>query len=114
MLVDLNRRLTDPLMADFDKLPVEKRAELSQYRWSALDHKEMLPLLRKIATRYSDFSQLREIGAYEYNNTSAAALEHWYEMSPDEARPVGIQEMLRPEPRFNASVLGMLPDKELP
>ncbi len=54
------------------------------------------------------------MGAYEYNHTSAAALEHWYEISPDEARPVVIQEMLRPKPRFNASVLGMLPDRELP
>ena len=111
---DLKRTMTRELVATFETLVPQKQAELLQYRWNALDHQEMLPLLRKIAQRYQDFPQLREMNAFQFNNASAAALEHWYEMAPDEARPVIIQEILRPRPRFNASVLGILPDKELP
>jgi hypothetical protein len=111
---ELKRTLTQQLIATFDKLPIEKQAELLQYRWSALDHREMLPLLRRIAMRYQDFPELRQMDAYQFNNASAAALKHWYEMAPDEARPIIIKEILRPKPRFNANVLGILPDKELP
>jgi hypothetical protein len=111
---ELKRTVTRELVENFDKLSPQKQAELFQYRWGALDHEEMLPLLRKIAQRYRDFPQLREINAFELNNASAAALEHWYETSPDEARPVVLHEILRPKPRFNASVLGILPDSELP
>lgn len=35
-------------------------------------------------------------------------------MAPDEARPTTVHEILRPKARFDASVLGILPDKELP
>jgi hypothetical protein len=111
---DLRRKLTRELIADFDKLPLEKQAELIQFRWPALDHEEMLPLIRTIARRYRDFPELREIVAYEFNNMSGAALKHWYEMEPEEARPVVIQEIIRPKPRFGSSVLGILPDKSLP
>lgn len=111
---DLKRRLTRDLIADFDELPTAKQAELLQYRWPALDHEEMLPLLRTLAQQYRDFPELREMNAYQSNNLSASALQHWYEMAPEEARSVVIQEILRPKPRFNASVLGILPDKDLP
>jgi hypothetical protein len=111
---DLRQTLTRALVASFDKLPTQKQAELLQYRWPALDQQEMLPLLRKVATRYQDFPELRAMDAYEFNNASGAALTHWYEVDPDQARPTVIHEILRPKPRFNASVLGILPDKELP
>jgi hypothetical protein len=74
----------------------------------------MLPLLRKVATHYEDFPQLRAMDAYNSINASGAALQHWYEVAPDEARPAIIKEILRPRPRFNAKVLGILPDKSLP
>jgi hypothetical protein len=111
---DLKRAVTRQLLETFDSLPIEKQAELLQFRWSALDHQEMLPLLRKVAKRYQDFKQLREMNAYQFNNASAAAITHWYDVAPDEARPFIIQEVLRPKPRFNASVLGILTDQELP
>lgn len=111
---EVKRTLTRELIADFDKLPVEKQAELLQYRWPALDHEQMLPLLRTVAKRYQDFHALNEVNAYQFNNASAAALTHWYEMAPDEARPAVIEEMMRPKPRFGAAVLGILPDKTLP
>src|SRR5579864_1069841 len=110
---DLKSELTQQLINVFDNLPIEKQAEIVQYRWSALDHQQMLPLVRRIAKRYSDFSELREMNAYQFNQASGAALQHWYELAPDEARPAIILEIVRLKPRFNASVLGILPDKEL-
>jgi hypothetical protein len=68
----------------------------------------------KVATRYQDFPAVRKTDAYEFNNASGAALTHWYEVAPDQAWPMVIHEILRPKPRFNASVLGVLPGKELP
>jgi hypothetical protein len=110
----VTRSLTRELIAGFDDLPTEKQVELIQYRWSALDHEEMLPLLRTLAQQYHDFSELREMKAYQSNSLSASALQHWYEMAPEEARPVVLQEIARPKPRFSADVLGMLPEKDLP
>jgi hypothetical protein len=66
----------------------------------------MLPLLKRVEQKESDDMQSKL--------ASAAALKRWYEMAPDEARPVVIQEILRPKPRFSARTLGILPDKELP
>jgi hypothetical protein len=110
----VKRNLTRELIAGFDDLPIDKQVELVQYRWSALDHEEMLPLLRTLAQQYHDFSELREMKAYQSNNLSASALQHWYEMAPEEARPIVLQEIARPKPRFSANVLGMLPEKDLP
>jgi len=108
------QKLTNQLIAGFESLPPQAQAELFQSRWKVLDHETMLPLLRKIAERYHDFPQPREINAYQFNEASAAALERWWELDPEGARPAIIQEILRPKPRFDAHVLGRLPEKELP
>ena len=111
---DVKYKLTQQLISSFDQLPVSKQAELLQYRWEATDHQAMLPLVRKAAQRYQDFPELRDMNAYAYNNVSAAALDHWYELDPAGARPAILQEIMRPKPRFDAKVLGVLPDEELP
>jgi hypothetical protein len=103
---DLRRATTRQLVDSFDSLPLQQQYSLLAFRWSALDHEEMLPLLRRIARR--------DLGEVWSDKASAAALGRWYEMAPDEARPEIIREILRPKPRFSASVLGILPDKELP
>jgi hypothetical protein len=103
---DLKQATTRQLVETFDNLSYQKQAELLRFRWSALDHQEMLPVLRRIAGR-----DLNEMWSDE---ASGAALQRWFQMAPDEARPVVIQEILRPKPRFGADVLGILPDNELP
>jgi hypothetical protein len=108
------RKLTAVLVAGFDQLSEDAQASLLQYRWPALDHETALPLLRRVAQRYKDFPQLREMHAWNYNNASAAALKEWYRMTPDEARPAIVQEILRPHPRYDAKTLGILPDASLP
>lgn len=106
--------LTAQLIATFDQLSDDKKADLLEYRWDALDHQAMLPLLREVAQQYRDFPYLHTNDAYQFNRLSGAALRRWYEVAPTEARPTIIQEILRPEPRFAADVLGLLPDKDLP
>src|SRR5262249_9142791 len=106
---DLRKNLTAQLVASFDQLPVEAQSRLLQYRWNVLDQAAMLPVLRTVAERYRDFPILNEVNAYEFNQASAAALRHWYRISPADARPAVIREIVRPKPRFDARVLGMLP-----
>jgi len=103
---ELKRATTRELADTFDSLPFQQQDTLLEFRWSALDHEAMLPLLRRVARR--------DLGEVWSDKSSAAALKRWYEMAPDEARPVIIQEILRPKPRFSANTLGILPDKELP
>ena len=52
--------------------------------------------------------------AFQSNQVSSAALIRWWEMDAQAARPAIIREIERPHHRFDASVLGMLPEKELP
>jgi hypothetical protein len=52
--------------------------------------------------------------AYQSLQLTGASLRRWYEMDPDGARDAVIQEIIRPKPRYNVSVLGLLPDKTLP
>jgi hypothetical protein len=103
---DVKRTITRQLVATFDSLSSQEQYTLLEFRWSTLDHQEMLPLLKRVEKKESDDMQSKL--------ASAAALKRWYEMAHDEARPVIIQEILRPKPRFSARTLGILPDKELP
>jgi hypothetical protein len=57
---------------------------------------------------------MRASDAHESLQLSASALKHWYELDPAGARPAIIAEITRPRPRYDARVLGILPDKTLP
>jgi len=74
----------------------------------------MLPILRRYAQSFQDFPQMRETKAFNSLQLSASALRHWYELDPVGARPAVIKEITRPRPRFDARVLGLLPDETLP
>ncbi len=114
LTTEMRESLTKALIANFDNLTVQQQSEFIQYRLKGLDREILLPLLRKVAQRYKDFSELRESNAWDFNRASASALQQWYAIAPDDARPAVLQEILRPKPRFGADVLGILPDKELP
>lgn len=98
---DQKQRLTAALVSGFDGLPAQAQIELFQTRWRVLDKKAMLALLPKAAGLDND-------------QMSGGALIRWFEMDPQGARPAIIHEIERPRPRFGASILGILPDKELP
>jgi hypothetical protein len=111
---ETSRRLSSQLVAVFDRLPVERQSELIEYRWQSVGSAAWLPVFRKLADHYEDFPEQNASTAYSSLHLTAVALRRWYEIAPGEARPAILREILRPHPRFGATVLGILPDKTLP
>jgi hypothetical protein len=115
---DVSKQTTDRLIEQtvlmFDQLPAEAQNLLLTYRWDKIAGPKMLPILRRVAEVYHDYPEMREVNAYQSLQISASALQHWYELDPVGARPAIIREVTRPRPRFDARVLGVLPDKTLP
>lgn len=107
-------KLVEQMVSMFDQLPLEAQNALLTYRWDKIAGPSMLPILRRYAQAYRDYPEMREVNAYNSLQLSASALQHWYELDPAEARPAIIREITRPRPRFDARVLGILPDKTLP
>lgn len=114
----LPQQTTDKLMAQllslFDKLPLNEQNALLSYRWEKIKSPALLPILKRYAQAYRDFPELNAEPAYDLLQLSGSALRHWYELDPAGARSAVINEISRPHPRFNARVLGLLPDKTLP
>jgi len=107
-------KLVSQLVSMFDRLPVNDQNSLLSYRWDKIGSAAMLPILKRYAESYHDFPEMREVNAYTSLQLSASALRHWYELDPAGARPAIITEISRPRPRFDARVLGILPDEALP
>ena len=106
-------KLTEQLISMFDQLSAQDQNMLLTYRWDKISSPKMVPLLRRVAQRYQDFPQMREMNAYTDLQVTGSALRHWYELDPEGARPAVIAEITRPRPRYGARLLGMLPDKTL-
>jgi hypothetical protein len=87
----------------FDQLPASQRERLLTTRWDKIENPALLPLVRSVAR-----------GAASERHLVAAALRRWHELDPAGARPFILQEIARPEPRFGAPELGLLPDETLP
>jgi hypothetical protein len=107
-------KLVEQLLSTFDQLPLQDQNTLLTFRWGRIASPTMLPILRRYAQSYRDFPEMREVNAYNSLQLSASALQHWYELDPAGARPAIVNEITRPRPRFDARVLGMLPDATLP
>jgi hypothetical protein len=102
------------LLRSFEQLPIESQTSWLQYQWSELKSAEWIPVLRSIATRYQYFPEPRETKAWQSLQLSGTALKDWYELDPGDARAAVITEINRERPRYNATVLGLLPDPTLP
>ena len=107
-------KLVGQLVAMFDQLPLQEQNSLLTYRWDKIGSAAMLPIVKRYAQAYQDFPQMRESNAYNSLQLSAKALTRWYELDPIGARQAIINEISRPRPRFDARVLGLLPDETLP
>lgn len=107
-------KLVSQLISLFDQLPLNEQNSLLTYRWDKIGSAALLPILKRYAQSYRDFPQMRESNAYDSRQLSASALRRWYELDPTGARPDVIKEISRPRPRFDARVLGILPDETLP
>lgn len=110
----LGHQLLPQLVRVFPQLPLNKQTEWLQYRWDEISDPSWIPVLRGVASRYQDFPEFREIHAYESLQLTGEALLRWYQLDPGGARPAILAEITRPKPRYNARILGILPDKTLP
>lgn len=111
---DIRKRVATSLLEGFDELPAQTQAFDLQYRWKLLKSAEFLPMLRRVAQRYRDYPVPNESNAFQELQLTGAALTRWYELDPQGARDAVIAEIERPKPRYNAHVLGLLPEKTLP
>jgi hypothetical protein len=107
-------KLASQLVSMFDQLPSNEQNFLLSDRWDKIRSPGMLPILRRYAQSYHDFPEMRESNAYRSLELSASALRRWYELDPAGARAAFITEISRPRPRFDARVLGILPEETLP
>jgi hypothetical protein len=114
----LRRQTTDKLVTQlvsmFDQLTLNEQNSLLSDRWDKIASPAMLPLLQRYAQSYRDFPEMGESKAYDSLQLSASALRRWYGLDPAGARPAFITEISRPRPRYDARVLGLLPDETLP
>ncbi|HEV2493368.1 MAG TPA: hypothetical protein VG204_09915 [Terriglobia bacterium] len=111
---DETRALIAPMLSSFAQLPPELQIAWLQDQWAEAKGPEWLPVVRAIATRYQDFPEPREVHAWQSLQLRGAALRDWYELDPAGAREAVITEVTRARPRYDASVLGLLPDPTLP
>jgi hypothetical protein len=111
---ETTKKLVSQLVSVFDQLPSNEQNSLLSYRWDKIGDAALLPILKRYAQRYQDFPQMTESSASNSRQLSAVALRRWYELDSSGARPAVIEEISRPRPRFDARVLGILPDETLP
>ena len=103
------------LMAVFDLLPKEKQMNwLSEMAWYRLSDPAWIPVLRRLASRSIAVHYPLESETYWLVGVSSLALQHWYELDRDGARPMVLTELTRPEPRYTASQLSYFSDAVLP
>jgi hypothetical protein len=108
------KRVIAELVGVFRALSPDQQATWLQYRWDAVKDPKWIALLRSIAQQYQDYSNDRETVAYQSLQVTGTALKRWYELDAEGARDAVMKEIVRPKPRYDASVLGILPDKTLP
>lgn len=111
MLKETRDKLVSRLISMFDQLPLHDQETLLTYQWEKIASADLLPILKRYAR---NGPQMKEPNAYNSLQLSASALRRWYELDPAGARPAIITEIVSPRPRFDARVLGILPDKTLP
>jgi hypothetical protein len=92
------------IAAAFLDLPVERQSSLLDYEWRNLKGPAMLPALRRlIATPPANTATVRDL-----------ALRRLAQLAPDEARPLMLREIQKPQRGATLKTLGSLPDAELP
>jgi hypothetical protein len=96
------------LLSNRSMLPIEKQNELIEYRWAEVGGPEWLPVLEQIVSGPANPNR-----AMNKANREAALLRLW-RVAPEEARPLMMQEMAKPQGDIRISVLGQLPEHSFP
>jgi hypothetical protein len=113
---ELDAKLRDQIIGLFGRLHLDEQMSLlsSPANWEKFRSAALIPGLKKLATAKQGELKKREEDFYSPNDVSPVALQRWYELAPEEARPVVLQEITNPQPRYGARMLGFLPDQSLP
>jgi hypothetical protein len=74
---------------------------------------QSLDSLKKLASRELNLSHQGNFDLDPDVQTSARALQRWYELDPQTGREAILHEITSPAPRFGADTLGILPDQFL-
>jgi hypothetical protein len=106
-------KLVPLLVAHFGELTLEQQQRWLGDQWPKVKGPAWLPIVRPIATAYTDFPEPTTFPAHDYLTLSASALMRWYELDPVGARPTVLSEIVRTKPRYSAAILGVLPDATL-
>ncbi len=93
----------------FNRLPLDAQIRLLTHQWKPIASAAMLPVLREILKQSDD-----KTDTYQLRERRSIALSRLYELSPGEGRQLIIDEIERPKPRVNQSVLRSFPDETLP
>jgi len=98
---EIQKIVRDQLPGVLIKLSDFDRQYALQKAWPEFRSPAMVPVLKQI------------IGS-PYDPAMGLALRRLYELSPEDARPIILNELRNPFPRLRADVLGLLPERELP
>lgn len=111
---DLIAKIRDQIVGRFGQLHLDEQMSLLGRNWEKIRSPALAPSLKKLATAKADELKKREEDFWSANDVSALALQRWYDLAPEEARPFVLQEITKAVPRYSARALGFLPDKSLP
>jgi hypothetical protein len=108
-------KLRDEIVELFDQLDLDEQVSLlSRSNWEKIRSPALVPSLKKLATAKAGELKKREEDFWSANDISALALQRWYDLAPEEARPYVLQEITKSIPRYGGRALSFLPDKSLP
>jgi hypothetical protein len=96
------------LLSNWISLPIEKQNELIEDRWAQVGGPEWLPVLEQIVSGPANPNR-----AMNKANRETALLRLW-QVAPEDARPLMIQEIAKPQADIRISVLGQLPEHSFP
>jgi hypothetical protein len=109
---ETERKLIKQLISMFDQLSIEEQARSLDYRWDHIKDPALLPVLKRLVE--VDLENNSPENSFDAGRIPGLALARWFELDPASARPVVLQEITRPLPRFGAGGLGLLPEETLP
>jgi hypothetical protein len=96
------------LVSNWSAIPIEKQNELIEVHWPEVGGPEWLPVLEQIVSGPANPNR-----AMNKANREPALLRLW-QVAPEEARPLMIREMIKPQGDIRISVLGQLPEHSFP
>jgi hypothetical protein len=94
-------------LESWNELPEKTKSDLIQYRWSMIAGPEMLPILKDFVSGPAPRFRTTDAGARD------AALQHIFDLSPDEGRALILRDLRDPRAQPSISLVKLLSADEL-